>query len=80
MQQPSLTLSAGQQAQIDRKFVLHLRDYRDCIEKNQTLIIRTAPKTKFGISNVYHEIDVPLYSDRLTLNRAKEIKLTEESE
>ena len=62
---------------IDRKFVMHLRDYQDCIEKNQTLIIRTAPKTKFGISNVYNEIPVPLNSDRLVLSGAKGIKLSE---
>ena len=62
---------------IDRKFVMHLRDYKKYIEKNNTLIIRTAPKTKFGISNVYHEIPVPLHSDRLVLKGAKEILLTE---
>lgn len=52
---------------IDRKFVMHLRDYRQYISKNQALIIRTAPKTKFGISNVYNEIDMPLYSNELKL-------------
>lgn len=62
---------------IDRKFVMHLRDYQDCIEKDQTLIIRTAPKTKFGVSNVYNEIPVPLYSDKLVLQSAKEIILSE---
>lgn len=60
---------------IDRKFVMHLRDYREYIEKNQTLLIRTAPKTKFGISNVYHEIPVPLYSDKLVPVSAKELTL-----
>ncbi|MGN1202255.1 MAG: beta-galactosidase, partial [Eubacterium sp.] len=62
---------------IDRKFVMHLRDYKDYIEKNQTLIIRTAPKTKFGISNVYNEIAIPLYSDRFVLNSAREIEISE---
>lgn len=62
---------------IDRKFVMHLRDYKKYIEKNQTLIIRTVPKTKFGISNVYNEIPVPLYSDRLVLRSAKEVKISE---
>lgn len=62
---------------IDRKFVMHLRDYKDCIEKNQTLIIRTAPKTKHGISNVYNEIPVPLHSDKLVLKEAREILLSE---
>ncbi|MGN1195378.1 MAG: beta-galactosidase [Acutalibacteraceae bacterium] len=62
---------------IDRKFVMNLRDYKKYIESNGTLIIRTAPKTKLGISNVYNEIPVPLYSDRLVLKSAKEIELSE---
>lgn len=62
---------------IDRKFVMHLRDYKQYLEKNNTLIIRTAPKTKFGISNVYNEIPVPLYSDRLALKSVKETELSE---
>lgn len=61
----------------DRKFVMHLRDYRQYIESNSILIIRTAPKTKFGISNVYNEIDIPLYSDRVVLNSAKIIQIAE---
>lgn len=60
---------------IDRKFVMHLRDYKKYIEKSGTLIIRTAPKTRFGVSNVYNEIPVPLYSNKLTLESAKVIKL-----
>lgn len=62
---------------IDRKFVMHLRDYKKYIAKNQTLIIRTAPKTKFGISNVYNEIPVALHSDRLVLNSAEIIQIAE---
>jgi beta-galactosidase len=62
---------------IDRKFVMHLRDYKDYIENNQALIIRTAPKTKFGISNVYNEIDIPFYSDRVVINSAKIIQIAE---
>lgn len=60
---------------IDRKFVMHLRDYKKYIEKNQTLIIRTAPKTKIGVSNVYNEIPVPLNSDKLVLTSAKVIEI-----
>lgn len=60
---------------IDRKFVMYLRDYKKYIDKNQTLIIRTAPKTKFGISNVYNEIPLLLNSDRLVLTGAKQIQL-----
>lgn len=66
---------------IDRKFVMYLRDYKKYIERNQTLVIRTAPKTKFGISNVYNEISVPLHSDRLELRSAcvMERKITDNS-
>lgn len=60
---------------IDRKFVMYLRDYKKYIDKNNTLIIRTAPKTKFGISNVYNEIPIPLYSDKLVLESARIIEL-----
>lgn len=59
----------------DRKFVMCLRDYKKYIDKNQILTIRTSPKTKFGISNVYNEISVSLNSDRLVLTGAKQIKL-----
>ena len=60
---------------IDRKFVMYLRDYKKYIEKNSTFIIRTAPKTKFGISNVYNEIPIPLNSDKFILKSAKVIEL-----
>lgn len=60
---------------IDRKFIMNLRDYREYIEKNSTLIIRTAPKTKFGVSNVYNEIEIPLHSNALSLSSAKVVKL-----
>lgn len=59
----------------DRKFIMNLRDYKEYIEKDSTLIIRTAPKTKFGISNVYNEIDLPLNSNYLSLKCAKVVKL-----
>lgn len=59
---------------IDRKFVMHLRDYKKYIGKNQTLIIRTAPKTRLGISNVYNEIPLPLNSDKFVLKSAKVIE------
>ena len=62
---------------IDRKFVMHLRDYKAYIEKNSALVIRTAPKTKFGVSNVYNEIEIPLHSNALSLASAKVIKTEE---
>ena len=60
---------------IDRKFIMYLRDYRDYIKNDNTLIIRTAPKTKHGISNVYNEIEIPLNSNRLSLKSAKKVML-----
>lgn len=60
---------------IDKKFVMYLRDYKKYIEKDNTLIIRTSPKTKFGISNVYNEIDIPLDSNYLSLKSAKVVRL-----
>lgn len=60
---------------INRKFIMHLRDYKEYLEKDNTLVIRTVPKTKFGISNVYNEIDVPLNSNYLSLKSAKIVKL-----
>ena len=56
---------------------MHLRDYKAYIEKDSTLIIRTAPKTKFGMSNVYNEIENPLHSNALSLASAKVIKTEE---
>ena len=63
---------------IDGKFVMCLRDYEEYIRNNPVLIIRTAPKTKHGISNVYNEIPVKLYSNRLELKKAQEIFLQKE--
>lgn len=60
---------------IDKKFVMYLRDYKKYIDKDNTLIIRTSPKTKFGISNVYNEIDIPLDSNYLSLKSAKVVRL-----
>ena len=54
---------------------MYLRDYRDYIKNDNTLIIRTAPKTKHGISNVYNEIEIPLNSNRLSLKSAKKVML-----
>lgn len=59
---------------IDRKFVMCLRDYQQYLENGSDLIIRTAPKTKHGISNAYNEIIIPLHSDKLELKKASVIK------
>lgn len=56
---------------------MNLRDYKKYIEKDSTMIIRTAPKTKFGVSNVYNEIEIPLHSNALSLTSAKVIKTEE---
>lgn len=59
---------------IDRKFVMCLRDYKKYIERGSDFIIRTAPKTRHGVSNVYNEITIPLYSDKLELKKAMVIE------
>lgn len=59
---------------------MNLRDYKEYIENDSTLIIRTAPKTRFGVSNVYNvynEIQIPLHSNALSLKSAKVIKTEE---
>lgn len=60
---------------IDGKFIMNLRDYKEYIKKNSSLIIRTAPKTKYGISNVYNEIPITINSDKLVLMSAKTVEL-----
>lgn len=59
---------------IDGNFVMYLRDYREYLKQSDTFTIRTAPKTKHGISNVYNEIEIPLYSDKLVLTKAEVIE------
>ncbi len=64
---------------IDRRFVLHLRDWRAYWQKDPVLILRTAPLTRCGVSHVYHEVPIPLYSNALTLKRAYAIDVKEEA-
>ena len=56
---------------IDRKFVMNLRDYKEYLSSSNELIIKTVPKTKHGVSNVYDEASIPLHSDKLELDSAK---------
>lgn len=63
---------------INGKFEMHLRDYAAYLAKDPVFTIRTAPKTKHGISNVYHEILIPLHSNALRLQSAKVIQLRTE--
>lgn len=63
---------------IDGKFVMYLRDYEEYIQKNPVLTIKTVPKTKLGISNVYNEIPIPLNSGKLKLVKAQEVFLQKE--
>lgn len=44
---------------INGKFIMYLADYREYLENNPKLTIRTAPRTRYGISNVYCEADIP---------------------
>jgi len=62
---------------IDKKFVMRLRDYKGYIEKDPVLIIRTAPKTRIGISSVYNEIEIPFNSHRLELKSAMAVYASE---
>lgn len=62
---------------IDKKFTMHLRDYKQYLENNNTLIIKTAPKTKFGISAVYSDIPIPVYSNKLVLSHVDKVKCVE---
>lgn len=62
---------------IDGKFVMYLRDFRKYIESSGEFIIRTAPKTKHGVSRVYSELPLPLHSNRLELKKAAVIERRE---
>lgn len=59
---------------IDGKFVMYLRDYKAYLAKDERLVIRTAPKTRYGISNVYNEIPLPIGKKDLTLVRANVVQ------
>ncbi len=58
---------------IDKNFVMRLRDYKEYLNRNNKLTIKVVPKTKFGISNVFNDVEIPLYSNKLTLISAKQI-------
>lgn len=60
---------------IDGTFIMHLRDYKEYIDQQQKIYIRTAPKTRFGISKVYSEHNIPLNDNSLKLTSVKEIQL-----
>lgn len=62
---------------IDKKFVMNLRDYKEYLEKDNVLIIKAVPKTKFGVSNVYNEIPIPLRSTKMHIISAKVIERNE---
>lgn len=59
---------------IDGVFVMRLRDYETYLEKNPTLTIRTAPKTRLGVSHVYHETPIPMEENALSLIKIREVK------
>lgn len=62
---------------IDGRFVMYLRDYAEYLRENPVLTLRSAPKTRFGVSNVYNEIPIPLRSNALTLRHAWEVTKTQ---
>lgn len=59
---------------IDGKFIMRLRDYEEYIRENGEFIIKTVPKTRHGVSDVYNEIPLPIGSTELRLLSAKEIR------
>lgn len=64
---------------IDGRFVMYLRDYAEYFRENPVLTLRSAPKTRFGVSNVYNEIPIPLHSNALTLRHAWEVTKTQQT-
>lgn len=60
---------------IDKKFVMHLKDYQKYLKDNSTLIVKVAPKTKYGVSNVYEECGLELGCNKLKLNSAKVVEI-----
>ena len=61
---------------IDGKFKMRLREYKEYV-KSGKLIIRTVQRTKFGVGNVYQEILPPERSEHLLLAHADKITLKE---
>lgn len=59
---------------IDRKFIMRFREYKDYIKKG-SLIIRTVERTKFGIGNVYQEILPAKRKTHLSLLQINKITL-----
>lgn len=64
---------------IDGRFVMYLRVYAEYLRENPVLTLRSAPKTRFGVSNVYNEIPIPLHSNALTLRHAWEVTKTQQT-
>lgn len=56
------------------KYVIRLREFERYIRSGKELIIKTAPPTKFGIGNVYNEINLMSDENDLTLALVKSIK------
>ena len=62
---------------IDSRFRMRLREYQSFLERDDTLVFRTVPRTRFGVSNVYCEKPLPLYENTLRLLRASVIEAEE---
>lgn len=56
-----------------------MRDYAEYLRENPVLTLRSTPKTRFGVSNVYNEIPIPLRSNALTLRHAWEVTKTQQT-
>lgn len=62
---------------VDGRFVMHLREYRKYLEQDGRLVIRTAPRAKWGAANVYQEADIPYGTTALRLLEAQAVTVLE---
>lgn len=62
---------------IDGRFTMRLREYKDYIQ-NGKLVIRTAERTKFGVGSVYQEILPPKRETHLRLLQVNRIVIQSE--
>lgn len=59
------------------EYVFHTKMFKDYLKKNNELIIKAVPRTRFGVGNVYQEINMPYRSVTLTLGDVFEFKTQE---
>lgn len=72
-------VSSSRESRVFTSPSMYLRDYAEYLRKDPVLTLRSAPKTRFGVSNVYNEIPIPLHSNALTLRHAWEVTKTQQT-